>query len=543
MPIKIKKLVKPEIDRELSPKDLLTLLLKNRHVKKIDQFLNPPFPVLPKTNVKINIKKYKNILIYGDYDVDGITATAILWQTLNRLGYPVFPFIPDRETDGYGFRFQSFQKIQEQKNIKFDLLITVDNGVVAYKELAKVKKLNTDIIVIDHHEPDKTFSGLKNICQNLIHSTEISGSALSWFVSHALDNTADLGLAALGTVADCLPLVGINRSIVVHGLRSLRLNPSAGIKKLLEVSKINPTDLSAYHLGFIIGPRINAVGRLSNPTDALRLLCSSNLVQASKYAQILDRQNKDRQILQQEHIDLADKKINLNNKILFVADQTFHPGIIGLISGRLTEKYYLPSITISLNGDIAKGSCRSIPQLNIIATLREFSDLFIDLGGHPAAAGFSIKTKNIPILQKKITKFVNTKLAKLDLQSTIVVDAQMKLNAVNIKNYSAIQKLEPFGIGNPQPLFLFKNLKIVYKRVVGSHLDHLQLKLDDPSTPTIEHTPARSDETTAAIAFKKGNLDEKLKIGDSVDIIASLSSNTWNNVTTPQLMVREIITT
>ena len=535
MSILIKKLSHTQIDQTYSPSKLLSQIINNRKIKDIDEFLKPPYPKFVDTDININIKKYKNILIYGDYDVDGITATAILWQTLTRIGLTVHPFIPERELDGYGFRHKSFQRIQSEKITKFDLLITVDNGIVAYPELLKVKKSGVDIIVIDHHEPDKTKKDLKKICQYLIHSPKVSGSALSWFVSHHLDKNADLGLAALGTVADCLPLIGINRSIVVHGLISLRLNPSPGIKKLLEISKIKPSDLSAYHLGFILGPRINAVGRLSNPTDALRLLCSSTPQQASKFASILDQQNRDRQILQTDHIELASQKIDLKNKILFVSDKTFHPGIIGLISGRLTEKYYLPSVAISLNGDIAKGSCRSVPELNIIKTLREFSDLFVDLGGHAAAAGFSIKSKNIPILKNKLIKYVNKKLSKITLLPTIEVDAPMKLSAVTVKNYSALQKLAPFGIGNPEPLFHFENLKINYKRAVGSTLDHLQIKLDDPTTKTRENT------TCSAIAFKKGSMDKTLKIGDSVDIIASLSANTWNNITTPQLIVREII--
>jgi single-stranded-DNA-specific exonuclease len=182
-----------------------------------------------------------------------------------------------------------------------------------------------------------------------------------------------------------MPLLGLNRNLVFHGLRSLRLSPSPGIKKLAEVSGVKLNEISAYHLGFIFGPRINAVGRLSNPTDALRLLCAPNLITAGKYAKILDEYNKDRQILQKDSLDLADNLTSdtlKSDKLIFVSDPSYHPGIIGLIAGQLKEKYYLPTVAISENGDIARGSCRSVPQLNIIEALRQFSDLFIDLGGH-----------------------------------------------------------------------------------------------------------------------------------------------------------------
>jgi single-stranded-DNA-specific exonuclease len=528
-------------DRYTDPLKLVEIILANRHISsdELENFLNPPHPKnIPPVEVNISLKsliKYKNILIYGDYDVDGITSTAILWQTLHRLGLNVTPFIPDREADGYGFKYSSFVRFQQEKGIKVDLLITVDNGIVAYPELQKAKTDGVNIIVIDHHLPDHNYDQLKSIVLHLVHSTLVSGAALSWFVAQKLDPQADLGLAALGTVADCMPLAGVNRSLVVHGLRELRLNPCPGIKKLFEVSGVKTEEISAYHLGYILGPRINAVGRLSNPLDALRLICAPNATVASKFAPVLDGFNKDRQVLQSEHLKLADTQIDLSHKLLFVADNSYHPGIIGLIAGRLTEKYYLPSVAISLNGEIAKGSCRSIPELNIIETLRQHLDLFVDVGGHAGAAGFSIKSENIPKLKAKLINTVDNLLSDKVLEPTLEVDAEMKLSAATVKNYQALDKLQPFGLGNPEPLFLFKDLKIVQKRLVGASGDHLSLKLDDPATKTIEMT------STSAIAFKKGSLDSKLQVGDKVDIVASLGVNTWNGVTIPQLMVKEII--
>lgn len=537
------------INRHTPSDDIIALLLKNRHISqnKISEFLSPKSPhqfepklfgVTPNqlnqavTQISQAIKENKNILIYGDYDVDGISATAILWQALYSQGAKVTPFVPDRELDGYGIKSESFFRFQQQKNIHFDLLITVDNGIVAHDQLKPILDSGTQIIVIDHHA-----AGTKLPLPIItVHSTKISGAALSWLVAQKIYPHANLGLAALGTVADCLPLIDINRNIVFHGLQSLRLNSNFGIKKLISLSGIKPDSISTYDLGFVLGPRINAVGRLSNPTDALRLLCSQNPVQASKFAQTLDDYNYQRQQIQQQSLEVADNLVKKNkNKLIFIADPSFHPGIIGLIAGRLTEKYYLPSVIISQADDISKGSCRSIKELNIIDTLREFSHLFISLGGHSGAAGFSISTANLPRLKKSLTQLVNQKLAGKILRPAKFIDAQMKLNAITVLNCRLLNQLEPFGIGNPEPIFLFKQVKVVEKRLLGSAKNHLKLKVDDPATPSKENIPVD------CIAFKKGDWDQKINVGDLIDFTASLSLNSWNRQTFPQLVVKEIL--
>jgi single-stranded-DNA-specific exonuclease len=536
------------IDHSTPEIEIIKLLLKNRQIsqKDTDSFLKPinPQKLEPKdfgVNTKSlcqavqiiqdHINKGSQILIYGDYDVDGITATAILWQVLYQKDSKVLPFVPDREADGYGIKADSFFRIQSDKNLRFDLLITVDNGIVAGKELEKILISGTQIVVIDHHVADDSLP--KEI--STVHSTFTSGSILSWLVASQIDKSSDLGLAALGAVTDCMPLNTVNRNIVFHGLQSLRLQPNPGIKKLIQSSGSKQDSLTTYDLGFILGPRINAVGRLSNPTDALRLLCSQTTQQANKFVSILDGYNKERQSLQQESLILAEKNINSKDKLLFVADNSFHPGVIGLIAGRLTEKYYLPSIIISVDNEISKGSCRSIKELNIIETLREFSDLFIDLGGHAGAAGFSIKTENIPKIKQKLTKFVNQKLANCELKPEKFIDAEMKLNAVTVKNCRLVKKLEPFGIGNPDPVFLFKQVRVVEKRLLGSTADHLKLKIDDPATPQKENIIVDS------IAFKKGEYDSKIKVGDLIDFTANLSLNIWNGYTSPQLVVKDFL--
>ncbi|MBU3935423.1 single-stranded-DNA-specific exonuclease RecJ [Patescibacteria group bacterium] len=547
---KINLLSSKTIDGHFSPDQILAILLKNRQIKSslFSSFLTPPHPdqltftdfslsklQLKKAvnTIKKSIKDQQNILIYGDYDADGITSTAILWQSLHSLGAKVSPFIPHRDKDGYGLNFSSFTRLQKQKKIKYDLVITVDNGISAGSDIKKINKTGTKVIIVDHHLAPP----LPPPALALLHSSLTSASVLAWFLAKQLVPSPDLGLAALGLVADCQPLLSLNRYFVYHGLASLRQHPSPGISAMLSLAKISPSDLSAYHLGFILGPQINAIGRLDDPLDALRLLCAISLSQARPLAQKLASFNFDRQSLQKEAINLAlSFPPHPSDRLIFQARTQFHPGLIGLVAGHLTQTYFLPSVIISRQKNISKGSCRSIPQLNIIDTLRRFSSLFIDLGGHSAAAGFTLKTKNIPLLRQKLKTYLQKKLAKVDLFPVITVEASAKLSALKIQNIKAITRLAPFGIGNSTPLFYFPGLRLVSFRQVGSDLSHLKLTLDDPDTAKTEKISASVD----AIAFKKGHLASTLKTGSLVDLVASLDLNTWANRSIPQLMVKEI---
>jgi len=445
-----------------------------------------------------------------------------LWQVLHSRGAQVTPFIPHRKNDGYGIKFDSVQSFAAQKKLSFDLIITVDNGIVAGREIKKLTRQGSDVIVTDHHVAPATLPPALAI----VHSTKTCGAVLSWLLSRQVSPRPDLGLAAIGLVADCLPLISINRNIVYHGLASLKKNPSPGIKALIPPSR-SISQLSTYDLGFIIAPQINAAGRLDDPTDALRLLCSANSRQAGIYATKLRNFNQKRQLLQQQGIKLATKTLpRLTEKLIFSSHSQYHPGIIGLVAGFLSQNFYLPAVVISRQKDISTGSCRSISQFNIIKALRRFSSLFIDLGGHPVAAGFSIKNKNIPVLKKKLQSLAKKKLSKIDLTPGLIVDAMAKLSVLKIQNMKAINQLQPFGIGNRRPLFYFKNLKIVSKRLIGADFSHLKLKVDDPDTTVIENI------TTDAIAFKKGHLDKKIKTGDKISLVASLDLNTWNGRST-----------
>lgn len=517
------------------PKTLLDLLLKNRSIKREDyhDFLTPP---LPKNFLKLKkaltlIKNHlsKNILIYGDYDVDGITSTSLLYQAIKPKNSSTFVFLPHRQIDGYGFKADSFFKFEQNLGLKFDLLITIDNGIAAGPEFLKLKKTNSEIkiLVIDHHLKNDQSSPADVI----VHSTETSAAGLAYFIAKEINLQADLGIAALGVIADCLPLVGINRSIVVHGLNSLRVSPPLALKLLFDSANIKPDSVSVYDLSFIVAPRLNAAGRLDDPSLAFLFLNSENRQDAAKFLQILNAHNQNRQDQEKKSLQLVENTISRDvinhvstSRFIFVSDPSFHPGIIGLIAGRLTEKYHLPSIVISQGPDVAKGSCRSISGIDITSILRRYLSLFIDLGGHSAAAGFSITPQNISRLQKKLTAYF-AKTDQIKIDHLVGVDAQMDPVAVTIKNIKYINLLAPFGIGNPTPTFYFKDLLISSLRQLGPSKDHLKINFNNLN----------------AIAFRQGKLFGSLKIGQTISLIASLDLNTWNNITSPQLIIKEII--
>lgn len=524
------------INEASSPKTILRLLLENRGIKSNDfhEFLKPSPPQnFLKLTPAVKLTKNnlsKNILIYGDYDVDGITSSTILYQTLKTLNPQTSVFLPHREHDGYGFKASSFLKYQASLKIIFDLLITVDNGIVAEREFKKilVKQPKLKILVIDHHlKSDQKLS-----VDVIIHSTETSAAALAYFFAKQLTGNSDLGLAALGVVADCLPLTGINRQIAVHGLNSLRVSPPLPLKLLLDSNGIKTDLLSVYDLSFIAAPRLNAAGRLDDPTLAFNFLNSTTREEVLKYLSLLNGHNQNRQELEKKSLELADKQINPKNNLVFISDKSFHPGVIGLIAGRLTDKYHLPSIIIAEGKDFARGSCRSIKGHHITNILRRYQELFIDLGGHALAAGFSINPANIPKLKKKLDKyFTSSILSVFDPLKT--VDAQMTPSAVTSTNIKYINLLAPFGIGNPTPTFYFNNLVISSLRQIGATGDHLKFTFN---------APARlSGPALGGVAFRQGKLFSTLQVGQPLSLIASLDLNTWNGITSPQLIIKEII--
>src|SRR5258708_7694204 len=399
--------------------DLRKQLLFNRGLsnkRQIDEFLNPKLEnfasdlkleQIDKAQKRINlaIEKQELVVVYGDYDVDGIAACAILYKSLTSLGAKVLPYIPHREKEGYGL---SEIGLDFARDSGASLIITVDNGIVALKQAEYAKKIGLDLIITDHHLPLEK----KPDAFAIVHSTQMCGAAVGWCLIKGLINNSLvkelLQFVGIATVTDLIPLTGVSRAFVVEGLEQLNKTSNLGLLALLNECSLVPGEIGTYEIGHIIGPRLNAIGRLEHAIDALRLLCTKDEVKARKLAKAICEVNTTRQQLTVEAIDQARLLIEPNSKkkIHVLYSPNWSPGIIGLVAGRICEEYSRPTIAISVGKSFSKGSARSVNGINIVEVIRECSDILVDVGGHKGAAGFSIANENIEKFKLKMEQLL-----------------------------------------------------------------------------------------------------------------------------------------
>jgi single-stranded-DNA-specific exonuclease len=525
--------------RKSSLEALLKLLLWNRGIrndKEIDAFLDPicldkidlsdtgiDKSEIVKAGERINqcLANNETVLIYGDYDVDGFCGSALVWEGLFAAGLKVIPYIPDRNEDGYGLNKNRVLKIKK-KFSKLSLVVTVDNGIVANEAVSGLKKKGVDTIIIDHHLPGKTLP--ESLAT--VHSTLLSGSGVAWFFikNLALSNLKlpDPGLAALGTVADMLPVLGINRSIIKYGSYHLEKTKRPGLKNLFHLAGVSgPIDTQK--IAFNIAPRLNALGRISDSLDGLRLVCVRDEKKGLLLAKKACRVNSKRQDLTNSGFTTAEAEFlkAKPTQIITSSSSSYHRGIVGLIAGKLTNKYNRPAVIISIEDGLGHGSARSVEGFNIVKALRKLNDMLVDVGGHPLAAGFTISVDKIPLFTKRLNAIAENKLDKKTLQGRVDIDKRLSLSEANLKTYQQIQKLAPFGINNPQPIFSFRNLRVVEVKTVGSERKHLKLLVDDPKTARRENIVCE------LIGFGFGDWIEKIASGDFIDIAACLDENVW----------------
>ncbi len=528
-----------------SAEEIIKVLLQGRGLKtkkQVDEFLKPSRPktltpdflgiaqnglIKAAKRIEKAIDLKESVIIYGDYDADGICGTAILWEALNKLGAQCLPYIPKRLKEGYGL---SIKGIRNLKDVK--LIITVDNGITANKAVDYAKKKGIDVIITDHHLPSKKLPKASAI----VHTTKLSGSGVAWVLARHLGNESGLELAAIGTIADMVSLIGANRSLVKFGLRKLNKTNRLGLLSLFKEVKLEKGRIEAWVISFIISPRLNASGRLADAMDALRLLCTKDPIRAEKLAKKLGDGNRRRQKLTEKtYLHAKDLILPPHPKLLFVASDSYHEGIIGLVAGNLVKEFYRPAMVISLGQDISKGSARSVEGFNLIKAIRKCEKFLIDCGGHPMAAGLTIKTTNLAKFKKCLTKIVEKELNEKKLTRVLKIDFELRLSDLTWKFYEILEKFTPFGIGNPKPVFCTRNLRIVEKRTVGNNGNHLKIKLDDPQTEKIEKVLAFD-----GIGFGLGSFAAEVKTGDLVDIAYTLEKNVWNNEETLQLKIRDI---
>ncbi|MBI3313008.1 MAG: single-stranded-DNA-specific exonuclease RecJ [Candidatus Omnitrophica bacterium] len=421
--------------------------------------------------IEETIRQNGKILIHGDYDVDGITGAAVVSRTLAALGADFITFLPDRSRDGYGV---SETAIREGRRKEVTLFITVDCGITARGKIELARELGMKVIVIDHHRipaegvppADVILNPLQEDCPYPFK--ELSAAGLAFKLSQALigDKAHELlDLAALSTVADVAPLKGENRIIVKFGLKILSACKKAGVLALVQSAKLRTKSLNAGHIGFMLAPRLNAAGRMSSAETALRLLLTDHAGEAESLAGILEAENKLRQKEQQQLVKEAvgevEKTINFNReRVIVVAREGWHQGVIGIVASKLVDKYHRPSVVIALENGVGKGSGRSIKNFHLFNALDSCKDLFEAFGGHEQAAGLTIGAKHLPELRKRINEYAAENFPADIFVRKIPVDMEIALDDLRNPFTQELALLEPHGAGNPRPVFSSKNVKV-----------------------------------------------------------------------------------
>lgn len=491
------------------------------------------------------IKAAEPIAIYGDYDVDGVTATALLVQTLAAFGANVRPYIPRRADEGYGLNPEALQHLKDDG---VRLIITVDCGVRSLAEVAFAKTIGLDLIISDHHMPTEDLPDAYALINPKQPDCpypfkELAGVGLAFKIAQALllvnaktdtakvDLTEDelLDLVALGTVADLAPLLGENRVLVARGLQQLRRTRRPGLRALLNFSGSKIIDTST--IGFALGPRLNAAGRLDHALNAYDLLMTTDPAVADRIALDLDSRNRDRQVLTRELFEKAREIVMEHadgSALLFAADPSFNSGVVGLVASRLTEEFYRPSVVIEQGPHESRGSCRSIPEFHITRALDECRELFVRHGGHAAAAGFTVETAKLDILAQRLSEIAQRVLGGQELLPTLAVDAVLHLHKLKSDLFHALKQLEPHGYANATPLFASRGISIVELRTVGMEGSHLKMKVGDGGT------------VFDAIGFKFGAMADRLARGDKLDIAYTFEENEWNGERKYQLNIKDI---
>ncbi|MBI4036892.1 single-stranded-DNA-specific exonuclease RecJ, partial [Candidatus Daviesbacteria bacterium] len=465
------------------------------------------------------IKHQELILVYGDYDADGLCATAVMYLGLTAAGAKVLPYIPHREKEGYGLSRVGLE-VAKEKGAK--LVITVDNGIAALEAAQEAEKLGLDLIITDHHLPKETLPKALAI----VHSTAMCGAAVSWCLVRQLidESIADdlLDLVAIAAVCDMMPMIGVNRALTKIGLEKLNQTKKVGLLALMKQAQLQKGKINAYHIGHVLGPRLNAKGRLEHSLDTLRLLCTKDAAKARDLANMLGDTNDQRKQLVEEGLMLARSLAKGNNKnIMVLESETWIPGITGLIAGKIREEYNLPTIVISKGEEFSKGSARSINGLNIVETIRQCSEILVDVGGHPGAAGFTITTEKIGLFKTKLAQICDG--MKMDQTDKLVIEAVVKTDQLSLAAAYDLTKFEPTGVSNLKPILASLGVKLSDLKTVGGG----------------QHLKGRTNGVNF-IAFGMGNLIDELSAKEIVDLAYYLDIDDFDGNEKIQLKVLDV---
>ncbi len=534
---------------------VISTILLNRGITEPQNFITPtedalidPFLMtgMERATERIlsAIEKNEKIAIYGDYDVDGITSTAIMVKFLRSHKADVMYYIPDRHEEGYGINTDAIDKIKSQG---VTLLITVDCGITAVKEIAYAKSLGIETIITDHHEckdetpdaycllnpkqsdceyPFKKLAGV-GVAFKLLQALTIK---MHFHMRELIDEYIDL--VAIGTIADVMPLVGENRIIVKRGLELLKYTVNRGIRALADVADINLSNVQTGTIGFMLAPRINAAGRMGDPSCAVELLLASDDMTAKRYAEILDDKNKERQEIE---ISILEDALNIiestpsikDDFVIVLSHEGWHHGIIGIVASKISERFNKPCILISTDEQNGKGSGRSIRSFNLFKALENSGHLMQKFGGHDLAAGLSIKPENIDAFRKEINTYAKACLTEEDFMPILYIDSELPPPYINMNTAEKLAILEPYGMGNACPLFYVKELRISQIRPLSDG-KHLKLILSS------------GDYTIESVGFNMGEFLEILNVGDVIDIAFSIDINIYRGTRQLQVLLKDI---
>ncbi|GIW62785.1 MAG: hypothetical protein KatS3mg090_0611 [Patescibacteria group bacterium] len=477
-------------------------------------------------------KKKKKIVVYTDYDADGITGGAIMWESLYLLGFDVMPYVPDRKTEGYGFSVGGLDYVK--KTYDPGLIISVDHGISAREKIEYAKtKLGIPIVVTDHHLKPKL---LPESAEAIIHMDFLSGSGVSFFTAKSIvrklaknnDNEINKNfqvdytvLASIGTVADLVPLIGLSRQLVKKGLVNFSKSNRVGLRQLLKNAGIDNKKISPYDIGFIIAPRINAAGRLESALTALQLLCTKSPERASVLASKLSQLNSDRQDLVEEFFKQIEQKYSSLPKlpkIILEYSPDLQEGIIGLIASRLVERFNRPSIVFTDSDGFIKASARSVEDLHITNFLRKSGDLLVEVGGHKQAAGLKVSKENFADLKLFLNNLADKEVTDNMLVKKITADFKVRLDQLSEDLYFKLLSLEPFGVGNPKPSF-YSKVRVVSARLFGKNNEHTKLTVSDGF--------GQID----LLAFRNERLFFKVHRDEQIHVVFNLAVDRWNNRT------------
>lgn len=483
----------------------------------------------------------EKIIIYGDYDVDGITATSLLYLVLSDLGaVPAF-YIPERQSEGYGLNRDAVQHLKEAHTA---VLITVDCGISSY-DIVDSFRHDMDIIVTDHHEPPAdippAYAVLNPKQEGCAYPfKDLAGAGVAYKLCQALwlrlrrePLAGYTEIAALGTIADLVPLTGENRIIVRHGLQRMKEGYNTGLQALLAVSALEADAISAGRIAFTAAPRLNAAGRISHAEKGVRLLLETDKLQAEHIAEELNELNKERQDIEHDIARQAVRQIEKEKRsrdgVLIAYGQNWHAGVIGIAASRLVEAYYRPSLVISIHDGVGKGSCRSIAGFNMYDALQYADDLLIQYGGHPMAAGFSIQADRIEAFRRRLLEYAASHMSEDDYIPQLSIDGELRPEDITLDLIGELSQLEPYGMGNSRPVFSLQGCTVDEVRPIGRDKKHLRLVLRSG-----RHT------RLSGVGWSMADACNEIMEGDSIDIAFQLERNDFNGVSSPQLVVQDL---